>query len=182
MPKKQGAGGEPQEYNSDTGKYTKQEELERKWTGDRSVPLTTARSRLISTIRKIDVSKILGEEFKGYKGQKAINKLIKERRGHVKNAFYNEDIGYIDLLWGNSTLGLKHIIERRGEQSLDIDAFLSDLSEVVEHCDSISINSRGSFELKKGRKVAIIRKTYHGNTLIYLITAYPQHGKQKAGR
>lgn len=60
MPKKQGAGGKPQEYNSNTGKYTKQEELERKWTGDSSVPLTTARSRLISTIRKIDVSKILG--------------------------------------------------------------------------------------------------------------------------
>lgn len=177
MPKKQGAGGKPQEYNSATGEYSRQEELERKWGGDSKVPLITARTQFISTLRKIDVSKILGEEFKGYKGQEAINKLLKERRGHVKNAFYNEDIGYIDLLWGDRKLGLEHIILRRTWQNINVTEFLSDLHEVIENPDSITINDRGSYELKKNDKVAIVVRDYHDNRLEYLLTAFIDYAK-----
>ena len=60
-----------------------------------------------------DVDKLYGEEFKGYKGQAAIDKLLKEQRGHVKGAFHRDDIGDIDLVWGSDTAGLQHIIKQR---------------------------------------------------------------------
>lgn len=57
-----------------------------------------------------DISGLLGEEFKGYKGQAAVDKLMREKKGHVKGAFHRDDIGDIDLLWGNDYLGLQHIL------------------------------------------------------------------------
>lgn len=43
---------------------------------------------------------LLGKEYVGVKGQAAIDKLMQEKQGHVKGAFHREDIGDIDLLWG----------------------------------------------------------------------------------
>ena len=56
-----------------------------------------------------------GEEFKGVKGKAAVDRLMKEKRGHVKGAFTRKDIGDIDLVWGNEGMGLAHIIKRRKE-------------------------------------------------------------------
>lgn len=79
------------------------------------------------------IDEFLGEEFKGYKGQKAIDKLLKEKRGHIKGAFHRDDIGDIDLLWGNDDLGLQHIVKRRKEQGIDSENFLQDISSVIEN-------------------------------------------------
>ncbi len=54
-----------------------------------------------------------GEEFAGVKGSDAIEKLLKEKRGHVKNAFTRPEIGGIDLVWGDENGGLLHTIMRR---------------------------------------------------------------------
>lgn len=54
-----------------------------------------------------------GEEFKDVKGSDAIEKLLKEKRGHVKNAFTRPEIGGIDLVWGDENGGLLHTIMRR---------------------------------------------------------------------
>ena len=48
---------------------------------------------------------IYGKEFKGYKGYSAILKLLKERKGHIRAAFHNKDIGDIDLIWGTTGEG-----------------------------------------------------------------------------
>ena len=37
--------------------------------------------------KKKSQDEFFGEEFKGYKGANAVEKLLKEKRGHVKNAF-----------------------------------------------------------------------------------------------
>jgi len=47
-----------------------------------------------------DYKKLMGPEFTGVKGQAAVEKLLNERQGHVKEAFYRDDIGGIDLYWG----------------------------------------------------------------------------------
>ena len=60
-----------------------------------------------------ELDNLLGEEFKGYKGQDAVDKLLKEKRGHVKNAFTRPEIGGIDLVWGDENGGLLHTIMRR---------------------------------------------------------------------
>ena len=80
-----------------------------------------------------ELNKLLGEEFKGVKGQAAVDKLLKERRGHVKGAFHREDIGDIDLLWGNDYVGLLHILKRREEQGINSIEFIKDLANAIEH-------------------------------------------------
>lgn len=54
------------------------------------------------------LKKLLGKEFTGVKGQKAVEKLLQEKQGHVKGAFTRQDIGDIDLVWGNEKQGLCH--------------------------------------------------------------------------
>ena len=72
-----------------------------------------------------DITKLMGPEYKNLKGQQAIDKLLQEKQGHVKGAFYRKEIGSIDLLWGKTDdedgrgFGLAHIIERRNEQGFD---------------------------------------------------------------
>jgi hypothetical protein len=60
-----------------------------------------------------DVTEFLGEEFEGFKGQEAINKLLQEKRRQIPAAFHRDDIEDIALVWGNDDVGLAHIIKRR---------------------------------------------------------------------
>lgn len=52
-------------------------------------------------------------------GQGAVKKLLAEKQGQVAGAFYRDDLakatgtGEIDLVWGDSTKGLQHILEHR---------------------------------------------------------------------
>lgn len=60
-----------------------------------------------------DLDLFLGEEFKGIKGADAIEKLLSEKRGHIINAFEREEVGGIDLIWGNKNGGICHVIYKR---------------------------------------------------------------------
>lgn len=124
-----------------------------------------------------ELDNLLGEEFKGYKGQDAVDKLLKEKRGHVKGAFHREDIGDIDLLWGNDYVGLQHIIERRAQQGINVDKFLLNIADVVQYGKFKSKNDRGNFEFWHDGKLAVIAPEYHGNKITYVLTAYKQSKK-----
>lgn len=58
-------------------------------------------------------------QFEG-KPKEAIKFLMKKQEGECINALYRDDIGYIDIIWGdndpktNKGKGLKHIIEKHG--------------------------------------------------------------------
>ena len=119
-----------------------------------------------------DVSALLGEEYKDVKGQDAVNKLLREKQGHVKGAFYREDIGDIDLIWGDDTCGLQHILSRREEQGINAREFVQDLAEVVEKGQYRRRNDRGNFEFLHGRKMAVISPELRGNKLTFLVTAF----------
>lgn len=134
-------------------------------------------NRIAQKIPQHNLSQLLGEEFKNVKGQAAINKLLKEKRGHVKGAFHRDDIGDIDLLWGNDTLGLQHIIMRREEQGINVTQFLQDISDVVEKGYFKKKNDRGNFEFWYDGKLAVIAPEYHSNKITYLLTAYKQSRK-----
>lgn len=45
--------------------------------------------------------------------KEAIAKLLETKEGQVAGAFYREELGDIDLVWGDSSFGLAHILERR---------------------------------------------------------------------
>lgn len=59
-------------------------------------------------------------KFKG-KPKEAIKHLLKVQKGDCLEALYREDIGYIDIVWGendknNKGFGLKHIVEKHGKE------------------------------------------------------------------
>lgn len=81
-----------------------------------------------------ELRKIWGIPFRKASGniEKAINTLIENKQGFVPNAFYKNGIGNVNILWGNSNMGLQHIIERRNSQGIDVDKFLKDLPNVIK--------------------------------------------------
>ncbi|HEF3574942.1 TPA: hypothetical protein R9128_001385, partial [Campylobacter upsaliensis] len=68
-----------------------------------------------------------GINFEGFKGKEAIEKLLEEQRGQVKGAFYKEGLGEIDLVWGDENFGLRHIIDKHGDEFEDIAAELDEI-------------------------------------------------------
>ncbi|MGL2575949.1 DUF3519 domain-containing protein, partial [Helicobacter pylori] len=52
------------------------------------------------------------------KPKEALEKLLQEKNGQVAGAAYREDLGGIDLVWGNKDYGLEHILKRREDQAI----------------------------------------------------------------
>lgn len=125
-----------------------------------------------------NIDEVFGDEFKGYKGQAAVDKLLTEKRGHIKGAFHRDDVGEIDLIWGNDFMGLQHIIERRAEQGIDIKSFLNDITQVVQNGNFRKKNSRGNFEFMLNGKIAVIAPEFKGNKVTFLLTAFKTHSKK----
>lgn len=114
----------------------------------------------------------MGKEIKGVKGQQAVERLLKERQGHVKGAFHRGDLGDIDLIWGDDTCGLQHILLHREEQGIDAQEFVKDLAEVVEKGTYRKQNKRGNYELLYNGKMAIVSLELQGNKMTFLVTAF----------
>lgn len=117
-----------------------------------------------------------GEEFKGVKGANAIDKLLQEKRGHVKNAFERPEIGGIDLVWGDENGGLLHTIMRRDKMLVRGTGTVSGLDMVKKIPDIIE---KGEFNIDDrdrpgfnydGCRVAI-RPTYDGQKLNWIVSA-----------
>lgn len=137
-----------------------------------------------------DVDKLYGEEFKGYKGQAAIDKLLKEQRGHVKGAFHRDDIGDIDLVWGSDTAGLQHIIKQRSAERKDeagkiehVEEIMTNISDIIESGACQGKNRNGNFEIfiekGSGKYFAIVAPEYHNYKVTYIITAYRRSKKKE---
>ena len=120
-----------------------------------------------------DAQKILGEEFKGYKGKDAIDKLLKEQKGYIKDAFKREDIGGITLLWGDDKMGLCHIIKRRQETGQNLNGLLTSLTETIEKGD-LSQDRSDIIIRYKGKRV-IIKLNVFNKKLTFLMTAYYEY-------
>jgi hypothetical protein len=118
-----------------------------------------------------DITELLGEKFEGFKGQAAIDKLLKEERGYIMSAFYREDIGDIALIWGDETVGLAHIIKRRLTDRYDINEFFSTLGEAIEK-GNIAPSYENRFKIRYERKLIIIAPEIRGNNLTFVMTAH----------
>ena len=118
-----------------------------------------------------EVLELLGTEHKGVKGAAAIDRLLEERNGHVKNAFNREGVGSIDLVWGNDDLGLQHIIKGRNEQGYDGESFLSEIPRVIRQ-GRIRKQPGGTFTIEHGGVRAVIAPNLRGNKITFLLTAF----------
>ncbi|EAK0457308.1 hypothetical protein YZ50_00770 [Campylobacter upsaliensis] len=130
-----------------------------------------------------------GVNFEGFKGKEAVDKLLSEKRGQVKGAFYKEGLGEIDLVWGDENFGLRHILERRKEdfikQGLDENEaleraleFVKKIPQIIEQGEvKVGVN-RAFVDTKDDR--ALIALDYKGKDKKWVITAYKMDDPSQA--
>ncbi|EAK5115454.1 DUF3519 domain-containing protein [Campylobacter upsaliensis] len=116
-----------------------------------------------------------GENFAGYKGKEAIEKLLEEQRGQVKGAFYKEGLGEIDLVWGDKNYGLEHILNKHGGEFKNL---AKELSEAVEN-GKIVKDDKGRLRLEYENKIVGIKDNWKGEkTAHWVVTAYVKKEKE----
>ena len=147
-------------------RFLKEKEIESKYNTD-------------ETQSERELRELMGKEFKGYKGQDAIEKLMQEKQGHIKGAFHRSDIGDIDLWWGNERLGLCHIIRQRMKEKKNYDdavlhtqRLLNNISETIEKGKNLGISKKRNYEIVYEKNKVVIAPEYHGYKVTYLLTAF----------
>lgn len=108
----------------------------------------------------------------------AIKHLMKVQDGECVNALHREDIGYIDIVWGendkkNKGFGLKHIVEKHGEAiksyGFNIEDFIPIILAFGDFNEKKSGTDKKVFESKMFRFVVAIDKKRSKN---WLLTAF----------
>ncbi|EHE1098938.1 hypothetical protein J0E39_000932 [Campylobacter upsaliensis] len=116
-----------------------------------------------------------GENFAGYKGKEAVEKLLAEQRGQVKGAFYKEGLGEIDLVWGDKNYGLEHILNKHGGEFKNL---ARELSEAVEN-GKIVKDDKGRLRLEYENRIVGIKDNWKGEkTAHWVVTAYVKKEKE----
>jgi hypothetical protein len=121
-----------------------------------------------------EIPAFYGKKYENYKEQEVIEKLLEVKEGWIENAFYREETGGIDLVWGDERRGLRHIIGQRTKQKIDAIEFIKSISEVIKN-GKITFNDKTKrFEiLYKGKMVIIDNK----NDKKFILTAYKTRKK-----
>ena len=125
------------------------------------------------------LKEFLGKEYTGVKGQEAVEKLLQEKQGHVKGAFTRQDIGDIDLAWGDEEQGLCHLIKSRNEKNpYPAKEVLTALADTVENGE-LQRSKRGNFEIWHKGIMAIVRPEYYGEDIRFVLTGFKQKKPNK---
>ncbi len=105
------------------------------------------------------------------KAKEAAKFLRKNRGGYLKGVFHRDDIGNIDLVWGNDKAGLQHIIRRHIEEQDDFDSIneaIDAIGQTIQNGKIIS-NSDRHCTIDDGTYRVGIAKDEQGN---WVLTAY----------
>ena len=81
-----------------------------------------------------------------HSGEFAIAKLLNEKQGQVSGAFYRKELGDIDLVWGDSNFGLKHILDKHGSEFKDI---AKELDEIIQNGEVVKNSDRATLQYTK---------------------------------
>lgn len=119
-----------------------------------------------------------GNEYKEYsnKPEKAIEHLLKEKKGFVPAAMHKEGIGDIDFIYGKTGkggYGLAHIIEQREKQGIDGIKLIKQIPEIIKSGTVISKDKHNDrkYIVSKDKEVAI-RLDYNGKKRNWIVSAY----------
>jgi hypothetical protein len=115
---------------------------------------------------------LMGEEFKGVRGDAAIEKLLAEKHGHVKEAFYRDDIGGIDIFWGNDSAGLQHIINERNKRGISGVKFVRNLGNVLRYGQQFKSKQPERLNIGYKGQVAVITFELYGTETTAVLTAF----------
>ncbi|WP_459177885.1 putative barnase/colicin E5 family endoribonuclease, partial [Helicobacter salomonis] len=139
----------------------------------------------------IEPNPVFGEHFAEFelKGKEAVAKLLQERRGQVAGAFYREDLGHIDLVWGNvegkgnkaTGWGLSKILEkhiddfREFEGATPLEKLGNGINEIVQR--GHVLNNAGVYTIRlrnhKGNfRVGLSKGWNEQGDNHWIITAY----------
>lgn len=125
-----------------------------------------------------------GEAFPEFTGkpEQAIEHLLKVKKGYVPGAFHKEGLGAIDLVWGDSSMGLQHIIERRNEQGMNGVEFTKRIPQIIAsgkvEPDEGDLNKRVIISEKEK---AVIKLTWDEKKRVWLVSAFPTYEKVAPG-
>jgi len=109
------------------------------------------------------------------KPHEAIEYLLKVKNGYVPAAFHRDDIGDIDLPYGQGGkkgFGLAHIIERRNEQGLDGESFAKKLPLLIkEGTLEVRTAYQGRVYIIHNKMEAAIRLEWDGEKKNWIVSA-----------
>ncbi|MCR8690624.1 MULTISPECIES: hypothetical protein [Campylobacter] len=127
-------------------------------------------------------------------GANAIKKLLTQRQGQVAGAFNRQELGDIDLVWGEVTdaikhkgYGLSHILDKRiaefMEQGLSKEQAGAKAIELINKLPDIIKNGEieqngGRFRIEKDNYVIGLTSEYKGEKRNWIITAFEKGNPQ----
>ena len=128
------------------------------------------------------IQKLLSEA-KDYETRKEAGSLTEDEvkqgayKGQVAGAFHKEGLGDIDLVWGDSKMGLAHILEQRAKQWGEEKAlrFVRALPNMIQEA-SILKGRDNTIELITPRSTIILAKKDDNH---FIITAFRDSGNKK---
>ena len=114
-----------------------------------------------------------------HSGQSAIQKLLNEKQGQVSGAFYRKELGDIDLVWGDSSFGLKHILDKHGSEFENI---AKELDEIIQNGEVVKRKGRDeAYNIEyKGFKVGINKGFNKQGENKWVVTAFDDNIEKTA--
>ena len=116
------------------------------------------------------------------KAKEAAQFLRQHKNSYLKGVFHRDDIGDIDLVWGNDKAGLQHIVKRHILEQTDFDSISEAIEAIGETIKNGNIEyfDSGNVAIDNGKFRVILAQDKNGN---WIVTAYdnskPREEKQK---
>ncbi|WP_104719348.1 PBECR2 nuclease fold domain-containing protein [Helicobacter pullorum] len=116
-------------------------------------------------------------------GANAIAKILREKQGQVAGAFYKEELGDIDVVWGDSHFGLQHILERRtqdfikeglseAEAKAKAKEFVESIPKIIESGKVVK-DDKGRLRIEFDNFIVGIKDNWKGKpTNKWIVTSY----------
>ena len=137
-----------------------------------------ARQKVLQEL--VDKRKDWGIAFKSASGspRRAIETLLKFKKGFVPKAFYKEGIGDIDLVWGDSSGGLQHIIERRTAEGLNGEEYIRTLPNMIKNGKVLEkAGHNGRKYIVDDATETVIRLDYNKQDRKWVVSSYNKYKK-----
>ena len=154
------------DHSEENGQFT---------SGDTPAEVSRAEELIGAVVKTSDKPIELGTAYDGYKDGFAVEKLVNEGGGYVPGAFHREDVGDIDLIWGDESIGLMHIIKRRRQKGKDIHKFLGMIPRIIRNGANVpNKNNSDRFDIVYEGYRATVRTDMDGKTKNWLLTSFEE--------
>lgn len=132
---------------------------------------------------KVEPINEFGENYPQFyhKPHEAIKHLLETKSGQVQGAFYRDELGDIDLVWGNEKIGLQKIVDKHLKDFTDFkgnnpyEKMSNAINEIIENGKLLTENGVNTLYLQKDNKTFLVglSKGWHNKgENQWIITSY----------